>query len=55
MQQLLDDALTRGVVDDDGTPLAPPLTIPVFNWTGVPLSGAGREGPADTRRTATPT
>lgn len=45
VQQLLDAIITRGMVDDDGASIAPPLRIPIYDYDGVPVVGAGRAGP----------
>lgn len=43
----LDGAITVGLVNDDGSPYSPPLRIPVFDYAGVPMKGAGRGGAAE--------
>jgi hypothetical protein len=43
--QLLDDAITVGLVDDDGAAFTYPERIPVYDYAGVPVKGAQRGGP----------
>lgn len=47
---LLDQTIGQGLVDDDSGELVNighPLAVPVYDYAGVPLTGAGRGGPAD--------
>jgi hypothetical protein len=44
--QLLEDAISVGLVNDDGTLLSAPEMLPVYDFAGVPVKGAGRAGPA---------
>lgn len=41
----LSNALLFGLVFDDGTVLSAPLRIPVYDFSGVPLTGPTRAGP----------
>lgn len=45
--QLLDDAISVGLSNDDGTVLTYPERIPVFDFEDVPVKGATRAGPAE--------
>lgn len=46
---LLDAGFTRGLVTDDVPPknVGAPWRVPVYDFAGVPVSGANRAGPAD--------
>jgi hypothetical protein len=43
--QLLEDAITVGLVLDDGEPYTYPERIPIYDYAGVPVKGAERAGP----------
>lgn len=47
LSQLVLDAISIGLVKDDGSNLCLPLTMPLWNYEGVPITGATRAGPAD--------
>jgi hypothetical protein len=46
---LIDGGISRGLVTDDTPPalIGAPWRLPVYAYAGVPLEGAGRQGPAD--------
>jgi hypothetical protein len=43
--QLLDDAFTSGLIEDDGSELSRPFRVPVYDFAGVAVKGALRVGP----------
>lgn len=43
--ELLSDAITIGLVFDDGALLSPPLQVPVYDFADVRLTGPTRAGP----------
>lgn len=44
--QLLEDAISVGLVNTDGSRLTAPERIPVYDFEGVAVKGAARAGPA---------
>jgi hypothetical protein len=47
LAHLVDQAVTVGLVNDDGTSWSHPLRLPVWDYSATPVVGAGRAGPAD--------
>lgn len=48
IQQLLDDAITHGIVEGEGAAtvnIGAPFRIPVYDYEGVPVTGRDRQGP----------
>lgn len=42
--KVLDDAITHGIVDDDGLSIGGPLVLPVWDYDDVPIVGVDRAG-----------